>query len=372
MKKTKLRGVKMLKIVFVIAIVFVLGVFLFLKLWKPFGAKPSDELLLEYDKQADNFYEGSFHPLKDARTITREKSEYSGENRIAENGIPVQHLSEIPRAKNGELKWCWFGHSSSLLQMGEINILIDPVMSDFSSPVQLPIAVPKRMSEFPIAAEDFPEVDVLVISHDHYDHLDYNTILTLDDKIKKYLVPIGVDQHLIRWGVDANKIETGVWWDTISIDGIDITLTPGQHYTGRLPWWNSTSLWSGFVFENGDHRVYYTGDTGFGEHFKMVQERFEEMDLLIVENGQYDKQWAGIHMFPEESVEVCKIVNAKWSVPVHWGTFCICRHPWDDSIKRFTKAAKEENVSYATPRIGEIVDYDSIEQYNETWWEEVE
>ena len=220
--------------------------------------------------------------------------------------------------------------------------------------------------------ENMSNIDVLAISHDHYDHLDYQTIKQIDEKVKEYCVPLGVEKHLLRWGVNEKKIHVMNWWDEVKVDGLTITSTPGRHFTGRVPWRNNTTLWSGYVFKNDKYTTYFTGDTGYGNHFEEVYEKFGAIDLLMIEDGQYDRAWSNIHMLPKDGIQAMKDLHAKWTVPVHWGAFCICNHAWDDPIKQITTRSQKENLNVATPKIGEIVDYSHIETYQEHWWENVE
>ena len=201
---------------------------------------------------------------------------------------------------------------------------------------------------------------------------DYQTIKQIDEKVKEYCVPLGIEKHLLRWGVNEKKIHVMNWWDEVKVDGLTITSTPGRHFTGRVPWRNNTTLWSGYVFKNDKYTTYFTGDTGYGNHFEEVYEKFGAIDLLMIEDGQYDRAWSNIHMLPKAGIQAMKDLHAKWTVPVHWGAFCICNHAWDDPIKQITTRSQKENLNVATPKIGEIVDYSHIETYQEHWWENVE
>jgi L-ascorbate metabolism protein UlaG (beta-lactamase superfamily) len=267
----------------------------------------------------------------------------------------------------GDLSFTWMGHSSFLLQMGTTNILVDPVFSSRSSPVQF--AGPRRFSELPLTADELPDIDVLFISHDHYDHLDYHLIRQIKDRVGAMIVPLGVNTILRGWGVDAEKITALDWWESVEINGVTYTLTPSQHFTGRNPLKGNSTLWGGLYLDNGLHRVYYTGDGGYNDVFKNVGERLGAPDLMIAECGQYDTAWAKIHMFPEETVQAGIDAGAEWLIPVHWGSFSICNHAWDDSIRRVTTAAENGNLLIATPQIGQTVDYSNIASYTEHWWE---
>lgn len=359
---------KILKCVITIIVILFIIAIGFIILYKPFGDILSFVNQNDYTQETKLFYDGTFHDITEIKVLNGNESEFSDdEETIPKGEIPVHQLKTIPVASIEQLKWIWFGHSSSMLQMQGLNILIDPVFSEYASPIQGFGA--KRFSKLPIDIENMPNIDILAISHDHYDHLDYQTIIDIDSKVKNYCVPLGVEKHLIRWGIDENKIHSFAWWEEIEIDGLKITSIPGRHYTGRLSWQTNTTLWNGYVFENNDYKTYYTGDTGYSDYFKEVYEKFGEMDLVILENGQYDKSWESIHMLPEQGIQAVKDLHAKWVVPVHFGTFSLGRHSWDHPIKEITRLAEKENINLATPMIGEIVDYHDISNFKSKWWE---
>ncbi len=183
---------------------------------------------------------------------------------------------------------------------------------------------------------------------------------------------MGVDSILEGWGVEADKIHALGRWESIEINGISYTLTPSQHFTGRDPLKRNRTLRGGFYISNGSHSVYYTGDGGYCDVFKEVKERLGAPELMISECGQYDPSWSSVHMFPEEVVQAFIDTGAEHLIPVHWGTFCICNHAWDDSIKRVTKEAAEKGINISTPRIGQTVNMENIADYSEKWWEEYE
>lgn len=361
---------KILKIIIISLVILLILAVGFVSFYPPFGDVYSIFKNNDYASRTDLYYDGTFHGNPEINVMSDQKSQFSDDEQLMPNEtIPINELSEIPDASIDELKWVWFGHSSSLLQMQGLNILIDPVFSDYASPMKG--FGPKRFSDIPIDIENLPEIDILVISHDHYDHLDYDTIKKIDDKVKFYCVPLGVENHLLKWNINEDKIHSMAWWENINIDGLTIISVPGRHYTGRTPWLNNTTLWSGFVFQNESYQTYYTGDTGYGDHFQEIKERYGPMDLVILENGQYDNSWEEIHLLPEQGIQAIKELEAKWFVPVHWGTFSISYHSWDEPIKHITRLAQAENLNMASPMIGDIVDYTNISQYQDHWWEAV-
>ena len=338
----------------------------FLYFYPGVGQSPDSQMRDSYLGRSDHFDGLRFSNENDFRQITREAEETS-DRRIPTDKIPVVHQENIERGTPGKLYVMWLGHSSSLVQLGDKNILIDPVLTDYSSPVGF--AGVRRFSDVPVRPEDLPETDILLISHDHYDHLDYQTILLIDEKVRTYVVPLGVEARLLGWGVAPEKIRTLDWWEETEIDGITVTAVPTQHSSGRNPLEISRTLWCGYYFRDADHSVYYTGDGGYYDVFERICEKCGKPDLALTECGQYGKGWPMIHMFPEQTVQASIDVGAEWIIPVHWGAFSISNNAWDDSIIRLTKSADQRGVRAATPLIGERVDYDEIQNYQEHWWE---
>ena len=366
MKILKICGKVLLIIVIIIAVILVIGL-LFLEFYPSVGDTPDKEKQKEYGAKTDLYYEKQFHNELDFEVMTGEASPKSDRN-VPENKLPAETPDTAERAREGEMKITWLGHSSSLLQMGDKNILIDPVMSDRTSPVGF--AGPSRFAEYALDTDSVPEIDVLFISHDHYDHLDYNTIKAIDSKVSNYIVPLGIDVILKGWGIDENKLHPLYWWESIELEGISYTVTPAEHYTGRNPLKNNATLWGGLYIKDSSHNFYYTGDTGYYDLFEQVYDKLGAPDLMLADSGQYDKGWATTHMFPEETVQAAKDVHANWLIPVHWGAYSLSNHAWDEPPQRAVKAADEQGVSLATPRIGQTVNYDDIASFTEHWWEE--
>ena len=365
MRIIKIAGMILL-IVILFIIAFIVIALLFLKFYPSVGRLPDDAQKQVFKKENTLYYDDSFHNEKEGSLISGEGYPAS-ERRVPEQTLKAETPGLLTDAKDDDLTFTWLGHSSFLIQLGNKNLLFDPVLGGRTSPVSF--AGPKRFSEIPITAAQMPEIDVLLLSHDHYDHLDYDTIKEIRSKVKKFIVPLGVDTILKGWGVEADKIIVLNWWETVEIDGTIYTLTPSQHFTGRNPLKRNSTLWGGYYINNEYHRIYYTGDGGYSDAFKNVNERLGTPDLMLAECGQYDPSWSGVHMFPEETVQAAVDADASWMIPVHWGAFCICNHAWDDPIIRVTAEAENRNLSIATPRIGQTVDYDRIEIYNEKWWE---
>lgn len=290
-------------------------------------------------------------------------------------GIPEAVIpaikSDLNKIPNDGIYVVWFGHSSFLLKINGKTILADPVFSTYASPV--PFIVKAFDGTEIYSPEDMPDIDVLLISHDHWDHLDYPTVMALKKKVKKIVCPLGVDGHLISWGFDEEQVQELDWYEFVDIDSdLRINLTPSRHFSGRFLKRNQT-LWGGFVIEVNDRVVYYTGDGGFGKHFEAIAERFPNgMDLVLLENGQYDANWHDVHMFSEEAAEAAKVVKARAVIPVHAGKYNLCKSPWKLPYERLVKACLDNNYSYKLllPMIGEVTKVPSHKEYS-YWWEKL-
>lgn len=359
--------------IFLILVIIVIGILLigllFLTFYPPIGKTPDKEKQQEYAEKTKLYYDKQFHNEKDFEVMTGTPSKES-ERSEPQKRIPVTKINSIERAGKDEMTVTWLGHSSSLVQMDGKNIFIDPVLSERTSPVSF--AGSARFSDIALDAENVPEIDVLFISHDHYDHLDYQTIKEIDSKVNGYVIPLGIYDILKGWGIDESKLHPLDWWESTEMDGITYTVTPSQHYTGRNPLKANATEWGGLYIKGKTHSLYYTGDSGYYEVFSEIYERFGETELILADSGQYDVGWASTHMFPEQAVQAAKDAHAKWLIPVHWGAFKLSNHAWDEPPQLAVTAAQEQNVNLATPRIGQTVNYANISEYNEHWWEQYE
>ncbi len=259
----------------------------------------------------------------------------------------------------------WFGHSSYLLKSKDMTILVDPVFSGHASPISI------FGKEFPgtnvYGVAEMPNIDVLVLTHDHYDHLDYETIKQLYPRVKKIIAPLGVDAHLEHWGVPAEKITTLDWWEDVTIrDSVKLTATPARHFSGR-GFSRGKTLWSSFVLHLHGYTIFIGGDSGYDSQFKKIGEKFGPFDLALLESGQYGEDWPSIHMLPEEVPLAAKDLKANVLMPVHWGKFALAYHAWDEPIERLLKKAAEEGMDVVTPKIGEPLLLGKNEP-KEKWW----
>jgi len=363
-------------ILFVIVALIILATVLFMQL-PSFGKTPSGKRLQKI-RTSPQFHNNTFQnqsptpQLTGGATMTGViKDFFFGKHeRKAPSGLIPSLKSDLEDPNPDEPVITWFGHSSYLLQINGRNILVDPVFSERTSPVQF-----AGTAAFPgsnvYTADDMPNIDILLLTHDHYDHLDYNTVLALKDRTAVIVTSLGVGAHLEQWGFDPEKIKELDWWEgTEAIEQFRFTATPGRHFSGRKFKRNQT-LWSSFVLETGPYRLFLGGDSGYDAHFKEIGKRFGPFDLAILECGQYNIFWSNIHMMPEETVQAAIDLKAKVLMPVHWAKFALATHPWDDSIKRVVKQAELAHQPLLTPMIGEKVSITRPPE-NEAWWEDVD
>ncbi len=250
----------------------------------------------------------------------------------------------------------WLGHSTAVLEIAGRVVLIDPVFSLRVSPFSW--IGPKRFHKTPIEVQDLPDVDVVVISHDHYDHLDMDSIIRLTEKTQVFLVPLGVGAHLEGWGVPAEKIIEMDWWEERTIDGVRYVCTPARHFSGRGLTDENMTLWASWAIldtKAGGKRIYYSGDTGYHPGFAEIGERLGPFDATLMQIGAYGELWPNIHMTPEEGVRAHKDVRGKLMLPVHYGTFDLAFHAWDEPMRLLKEATARGGVEYKQPRPGEML-----------------
>lgn len=343
-----------------------------MSLIKSLGTNPSGKRL-ERIKQSPNYKNNAFQNLSHTDQLSKDTSYAKIMKDQMNKSKHVEPTKVIPFVKTDlhtinaeEPLIVWFGHSSYLLKINGKTILVDPVFSGNASPFSFMIKAFKGADEY--KAEHMPIIDLLLLTHDHYDHLDYKTLKLLRSKIKQIYCPLGVGSHLEHWGFEESRIAELDWWETNSFENdIEITAAPARHYTGRTMT-RSKMLWASYVLKTKTHSIYLGGDSGYDEHFKMIGEQYGPFDIALLESGQYNSSWPNIHMMPEETVQASIDLKAKVLFPIHWAKFALAMHDWDEPINRVLKKAEELSVKVTTPMIGEPL---LISKYYETkfWWE---
>jgi len=264
---------------------------------------------------------------------------------------------------NEESSLVWFGHSGYFLNLRGLTVMVDPVLSGSA----LPIA--GMVKAFPgtdlYTADDFPEIDVLVITHDHYDHLDHRFITAIRPKIRRVICSLGVGEHLRHWHYEAELITELDWNEGLETPEYAITARPARHFSGRGLKRNQ-SLWSSFVFQTRHEKLFLGGDSGYGTHFKSIGDKDGPFDLAILECGQYNRDWPTIHMMPEETVQAAKDLRAEVLLPVHWGKFKLALHPWKEPAERVLAQAEKSGQAIIFPAIGEA--YTLLKETTAHWW----
>jgi len=338
-----------------------------------FGQYPDGERL-ELIKTSKNYVNGEFQYYVPTSLWTGGgrlsylKETFFGESKQVRPDHPLPivktDLSALDKEDNLIV---WLGHSTFFIQLDGKRILIDPVLSSYTSP--LPFISSAFDGEYPYSAETIPDIDYVIISHDHWDHLDYPTMSALQNKVKAVILPLGVGSHLVTWGYPAEKIHEADWNEDVSLGpDFNIHVLPARHFSGRGLFCSNQTLWASFLLETPTTRIFYSGDSGFGPHFAEIGKRFGHVDLAIMESGQYDQHWAQVHMSPEDAVQAALDMRATMLLPAHSGRFALASHAWDEPYERISAASEGKNLKLQTPEIGEVVDIGNPNQSFSRWW----
>ncbi|MEO8172484.1 MAG: MBL fold metallo-hydrolase [Sediminibacterium sp.] len=360
--------------ILIVLIVFLIAVYLFIR-QSSFGAIATGEQLNRITS-SPNYSDGSFQNQRLTPTMTEGANFYKVMKEfIFDKSDRLKPSSVLPSKKTNLLSLppgknilVWFGHSSYFIQVDGKRILVDPVFSGNASPVSF------TTKSYPgtdiYTPDDMPVIDYLFISHDHWDHLDYPTILTLQPKIKKIITGLGTGAHFKRWGFDQKIIIEKDWNETLELDkNFTVNTLPAKHFSGR-GFKRNQALWISFALRTPTMNFYLGGDSGYDTHFSEIGEKFGPFDLAILECGQYNRNWKYIHMMPEEVPQAANDLKAKKVLPVHWSKFSLGQHAWDEPIKRVSAESERRHVQLLHPMIGEAVDLDHPGLFAK-WWENV-
>lgn len=358
-------------IILIVLFTIILTAFLIVKYYPAFGKKPSSVRVQSSPQYSEGFFQNSMPTSMDAGF----SSSISMIRDLVKRNANRKPEVDIPRVPFPSLNHphpmtnvTWFGHSASMLEIDGKRLLLDPMFG--SAPSPFPWIGGKRYSkELPFQLDELPSIDAVIFSHDHYDHLDYGTIRKLRNHVKQFFVPIGVGSHLERWGIKSDHIVELDWWDEVKWAGLTLACTPARHFSGRSLNDRNASLWCSWCIRGRVSHIFFSGDSGYGPHFKGIGELYGPFDLTLMECGQYDPRWAPIHMLPEETVQAHLDVKGKWLLPIHWGAFTLSFHEWTDPINRVTNCGKQRNVPIVTPKIGETFLVEGESFPSSTWWE---
>lgn len=325
------------------------------------GTIPKGEKLNRI-RQSPNWYDGQFWNTLETNMMhsrwkfaqSMYKYVFGKEKRVPDDPLPSVALQRknFNQIAQDRLRVTWLGHSTVLLEIGGKTILADPVFSERASVVSF--AGPKRFEyQQPILLAQLPEIDAIIISHDHYDHLDYGTIKKMHPRVSRFFVPLGVGAHLEKWGVLPEKITELDWWEETIYDNLKLAATPSRHFSGRGLMNRNTTLWSSWVIQSATHAVFFGGDSGYFPGFQEIGKQYGPFDLTLLECGAYSPAWPYVHMAPEETAQAHIDLGGKILLPLHWGKFSLSLHSWTDPIERLLRAAEAESLQVATPRPGE-------------------
>ena len=340
--------------------------------WSAFGQRASGARL-ERMQRSPQYVDGRFVNTISAQNMGMSwntlKEWFFGDDthRVPAEPLPVVQRSAADfSAPASDLRITWFGHSSLLVEIDGVRLLTDPLWSDHASPG--PLFGVKRFHAPPLALDDLPPLDAVVLSHDHYDHLDEPTIRALADRIPLFVAPLGLGAHLEYWGVPADRIVELDWWERTEVGGVTLVCTPARHFSGRFLNDRAATLWASWAFLGAERRAYFSGDTAMFPGFAEIGEKLGPFDVAMMEVGAYNAAWADVHMGPEQAVLAHQMVRGGLFVPVHWGTFNLAFHTWTEPAERVRVAAQEAGVSLAFPRPGESLTLAAPSA--EPWWPE--
>jgi L-ascorbate metabolism protein UlaG (beta-lactamase superfamily) len=338
-----------------------------------FGQSPK-EARLERIKKSPNFRDGKFQNVHHTPELTEGNTMFSVTLDFLFNKAPRRRPVDIIPSIKTDIKQIaidqdvliWFGHSSYYIQLDGKRILVDPVFSGNASPI--PGTNVSFAGTDVYSVGDLPDIDYLIISHDHYDHVDYETLGKLRDKTRQVICGLGVGAHFEYWGYVDSVVHEKDWNETVPLDsGFTLYTTTARHFSGRGFSRNNT-LWMSYVLQTPSMKIYIGGDSGYDTHYAEIGEKFGPIDIAIVENGQYDLKWKYIHNLPEQVLQATLDLKAKRLFPVHSSKFMMANHPWDEPLSKVTELNRNYHIPLITPIIGEIVHLKDSTQKFSSWW----
>lgn len=280
-----------------------------------------------------------------------------GERRVPPRPLPALNpLASWASAPPSGLRATWLGHSTVLLEMDGLRVLTDPVWGPRASPSR--IAGPKRFQPVPVPLRALPPIDLVLISHDHYDHLDYPTVKALRSLPVPFVTSLGVGAHLESFGIPGERIVELDWWESHTLPHADLTVTaaPSQHFSGRTPGTRNTTLWSSLVIRSRGHTVFFSGDTGLTTEYQSIRERLGPFDLVMLEVGAWHASWGDMHLGPQNALKALALLGGGRFLPIHWGTFCLAMHPWDQPAEVLLELGPKSGAQLLMPRLGEPIE----------------
>ena len=364
---------KIAKYSFSIVIFVSITILLFINMSPQFGANPTSKEK-RYFNTFPNYQKGEFKSLEQTPVMTGDVSAWeffkNVENKNPKTDIIPKKIDyfSFKDLNNEDYKISWLGHSAFIINLNHKIILLDPMLGSHAAPLPLP-NLKRYNSTLPIDPELIENIDLVIISHDHYDHLDYYTIKKIKNNVKTFLVPHGVGNHLRSWGIDVDSIVELNWNQNFTIDGIEFVCLPARHFSGRGPLNRNSTLWSSWAIKSSNLKIYFSGDSGYGTHFKKIGEDHGPFDISLIDCGQYNKAWKYSHMFPHEAVKAARDLKTEFFIPIHWGAFTLAMHSWDEPVVESIRWSKETGLKCLTPEIGDQLSKERLNEQFTEWWE---
>lgn len=361
------KGLKIMLKILLVLVIFITLVGIFV--WREFGDNPTKEEISSYEKLS-YYKNGIFQsPQKLVYDFNNVRNGPAGFVRFLKKSIfaPQGELPKVLLTKesfsqpDSDFAVYWLGHSAAIMELGEKRIIFDPVL-DNAAPI--PFAVP-RFDKAPIERKNLPDVDYVIITHNHYDHLERKTAQAI--KRGHFIVPLGVGAALRGWGIDESRITELGWEDVFEKDALKIVAKEGVHYSNRSPFNRNKTLWNSYVLLSSGKKIFWSGDTGYSKHFARIGEEYGSFDFAALEIDGWNTGWANTHLFPQEVVQAAKDLNVKNLLPIHWAVFDLALHPWYESIDMVLDEAKGTNINILTPKMGEKIGLESKPSF---WWKD--
>ena len=363
---------RILKIILFVLLSSVFIIVLFINISPQFGSNPSRAQKLFFSS-FENFENGSFKNNQPTALFTDEMSFWDF-FKTELNRKPVKEIMPIKvdvksfvKKDIEQIKMVWLGHSAFLINIKGFIILLDPMLGSHAAPLPLP-SLKRYSSQMAFNIDEIEVIDFVIFSHDHYDHLDYPTIKKIKSRVKNFIVPHGIGNHLKSWGVQSKSVIELNWDESISYYGIEFVCLPARHFSGRGPINRNSTLWSSWAIKTNVGKIYFSGDSGYGTHFKKIGQEHGPFDFSLIDCGQYNKAWKFSHMFPKQAIKAAIDLNTKYLIPIHWGAFTLASHSWIEPPEIIFQEAKKLNQDFMIPEIGQVLVLNSENKIKQRWW----
>ena len=363
---------KILKIILYVLLFLTFLIVIFINVNPQFGANPNKSQKLFYSN-FQNFESGEFKNNEPTALFTDEMSFWDF-FKTELNREPIKEIIPIKMdvdsfisTNKGNFKIVWLGHSAFIININGKVILLDPMLGSHAAPIPLP-SLKRYSSQIAFDINELNKIDFVLLSHDHYDHLDYPTIKKIKNKVVRFIVPHGIGNHLASWGVNEELITELNWDQSFKHDEIEFICLPARHFSGRGPLNRNSTLWSSWAIKSKNGKIYFSGDSGYGSHFKKIGEEHGPFDFSLIDCGQYNKAWKYSHMFPQQAIKAAVDLNTDYLIPIHWGAFTLASHSWIEPPEIISKKAKNFNQNFVIPEIGQVLFLNKENKTASRWW----